>query len=375
MIHRTLQDIVSEKIGKGKAIIIFGPRQVGKSVLLNIIKQKRTESTVFLDCDNNEVKKTLTDASVVQLKRIIGQNELIIIDEAQRVKNIGLTLKLITDQLKPKQLLVSGSSSFELSNEVIEPLTGRKFEYYLFPFSLKELVDHFGFLEESRNLEYRIVFGMYPDVINNPGNEKEILNNLAGSYLFKDVFTFQEMRKPEFVESLLEALALQVGSEISFNELAQLLGSNPHTIQKYITLLERAFIIFRLRSFSRNLRNEIKKSRKIYFYDNGIRNAILGNYSLLNQRTDVGALWENFVVSERMKFLSYEKIYAKRYFWRTAQQQEIDYIEDYNGQLSAFEIKWNPAKKVFFPKTFTNNYPEAKLFIINRETVWDFIGV
>jgi len=375
MITRSLQKIVSDKIGKGKAIIIFGPRQVGKSTLLKIIEQTENGKSIFLDCDNNEIKKALTDTSVTQIKRIIGDNNIIIIDEAQRVKNIGLTLKLITDQIKPKQLLVSGSSSFDLSNEINEPLTGRKFEYHLFPFSLKELVDHFGFLEESRNLQYRMVFGMYPDVINNQGNEVEILKNLSGSYLFKDVFSFQDMRKPEFIESLLEALALQLGSEVSFNELAQLLGSNPHTVQKYIGLLERAFIIFRLRSFNRNARNEIKKGRKFYFYDNGIRNAIIGNYSLLNQRTDIGALWENFVVSERMKYLGYNKIYANRYFWRTAQQQEIDYLEEYNGQLTAFEIKWNPNKKVYFPKTFTINYPNAKLNTINPENIWDFVGV
>jgi len=375
MIKRSLQNIVEEKLGKQKAIIILGPRQVGKSTLLDLIKEKRAESTIYLDCDNNDIRKTLSEASINQLTRIIGNNEIVIIDEAQRVKNIGLTLKLITDQLKSKQLLVSGSSSFELSNKVNEPLTGRKFEYHLFPFSLKELVDHFGFLEERRNMEYRMVFGMYPDIINNPGNEVEVLKNLMDSYLFKDVFSFQEMRKPEFIESLLEALAFQVGSEVSFNELAQLLGSNPHTIQKYINLLERAFIIFRLRSFNRNARNEIKKGRKIYFYDNGIRNAIIGNYSLLKQRTDVGGLWENFVVSERMKYLSYNKIYAKRYFWRTVQKQEIDYIEEFNGKLNAFEIKWNPNKKVKFSKTFTGAYPFAKLNTINPDNIWDFVGV
>lgn len=375
MITRSLQNIISEKIGKGKAIIILGPRQVGKSTLLNHITDTRAESVINLDCDNNDVKKALTDASINQLKRIIEKNEIIIIDEAQRVKNIGLTLKIIIDQLKPKQLLVSGSSSFELSNKINEPLTGRKFEYNLFPFSLKELVDHYGFLEESRNLENRMIFGMYPDVINNHGNEVEILKNLTSSYLFKDIFSFQDIRKSEFIESLLEALALQLGSEVSYNELARLLGSNPHTVQKYIGLLERAFVIFRLRSFNRNVRNEIKKSRKIYFYDNGIRNAIINNYSLLNQRTDIGALWENFVVSERMKYLGYNKIYSSRFFWRTTQHQEIDYIEDYNGQLKAYEIKWNPNKKVKFPKTFTINYPNAKLQTINPDTIWDFVGV
>jgi len=375
MIERILKKTITQKSVGGKAIIIFGPRQVGKSTLLNLIKESVAENPVFLDCDSIEVKRILEGSSLNNLKRIITKDSTVFIDEAQRVKNIGLTLKIITDQIKPKQLYVSGSSSFNLLNEINEPLTGRKLEYHLFPFSLKELVDHFGFLEEGQNLEYRMVFGMYPDIINNPGNETELLKNLTDSYLFKDVFTFQDMRKPEMLEDLLEALAHQVGSEVSFNELAQLIGSNPHTVQKYVGMLERAFVIFRLRSFSRNARNEIKKGRKIYFYDNGVRNAIIGNFNQLSQRTDVGALWENFVVSERMKFLSYNKIYAKRYFWRTAQQQEIDYLEEYNGQLSAFEIKWNPRKKVSFPKTFTKNYPDTKLNTINPENIWDFVGV
>lgn len=375
MIIRILENIITNKTGSGKAIIIFGPRQVGKSTLLNHLKETIDENSVFLDCDSIEVKKNLEGTSVNNLKRIIGNNSIVFIDEAQRIKEIGLTLKIIIDQIKPKQLYVSGSSSFDLSNQISEPLTGRKFEYHLFPFSLKELVDHFGFIEESQNLQYRMVFGMYPDIINNPGNEVELLKNLTDSYLFKDVFMFQDLRKPEMLEDLLEALAHQVGSEVSFNELAQLIGSNPHTVQKYVGMLERAFVVFRLRSYSKNARNEIKKGRKIYFYDNGIRNAIIGNFNQLSQRTDSGALWENFVVSERMKYLSYNKMYSKRYFWRTAQQQEIDYLEELNGQLRAFEIKWNPNKRVIFPKTFTNTYPDTKLHTITPENIWDFVGV
>jgi len=375
MIHRCLQKVILENFGKKKAIIILGARQVGKSTLLNQIAEISNDSTIHLDCDNNDIKKALTDVSVNQLKRIIGENKIVIIDEAQRVRNIGLSLKIITDQIKPKQLLVSGSSSFDLSNEVNEPLTGRKFEYNLYPFSLKELVDNFGFLDESRNLENRLIYGMYPDVINNSGGEIEILKNLTDSYLFKDVFTFQDIRKSEFIESLLEALALQLGSEVSYNELARLLGSNPHTVQKYISLLEKTFVIFRLRSFNRNVRNEIKKSRKIYFVDNGIRNAIINNFSSIKQRTDIGALWENFVVSERMKYMNYNKNYVKSYFWRTTQYQEIDYIEEGNGQITAFEIKWNPKKKVTFPKTFSNNYPNTIFKTINPETIWDYVGV
>lgn len=375
MINRELKNTIEQKLFSGKAIIILGPRQVGKSTLLEIIKAKTNKKTLYLNCDSSDIKKSLTEATINQLKRIIENHEIVMIDEAQRVKNIGLTLKLITDQLKGVQLIVTGSSSLDLANIVNEPLTGRKFEYQLFPFSTKELTDHHGFLEESRNLETRLIYGNYPDVVKNPGNEPEILKNLISSYLFKDIFIYQDIRKPEFIEQLLEALALQQASEVSFNELAQLLKTDPHTIQRYISLLEKAFILYRIRSFSRNLRNELKKSRKIYFIDNGIRNAILGNFSPLSSRTDTGELWENYFISERMKYLHYNKIYANRYFWRTKQQQEIDYLEEYNGQISAYEIKWNPTKKIKFPKTFTNNYKNSDCIIINPENFWEYIGL
>lgn len=375
MLHRQLENLVTEKIFRGKTIIIYGARQVGKSTLLKMIEAKVDKKVLYLNCDNNDIKKLLTDPGINDLRRIFGDSKLVMIDEAQRVINIGLTLKLITDQMPDVQLIVTGSSSLDLSNQINEPLTGRKFEYQLFPLSLKELTEHFGFVETNRNLEHHLIYGTYPDVINNPGNEPEILNNLVSSYLFKDIFMYQDIRKPEFIEQLLEALALQLASEVSFNELAKLLKTDAHTVQRYISLLEKAFIIFRLRSFSRNVRNELKKSRKIYFYDNGVRNALLGNYSLLRSRNDAGMLWENFFISERMKFLHYNKIYAKRFFWRTTQQQEIDYIEEYDGSMTAYEIKWNPQKQVRFPLTFTRNYPETATHVINRDNLWEHIGV
>lgn len=374
MVARELEKIIDKNLYSGKALIILGPRQVGKSTLLEIITSKADKKVLYLNCDDADTKKALTDVNINQIKRIVGDHELVMIDEAQRVRNIGLTLKLITDQLKNIQLIVTGSSSLDLSNQVNEPLTGRKFEYQLFPFSSKELADHYGFLEESKSLETRIIYGCYPDVVQNTGNEAEILKNLTSSYLFKDIFNYQDIRKPEFIEQLLEALALQIASEVSYNELAQLLKTDPHTIQRYISLLEKAFIIFRIRSFSRNLRNELKKSWKIYFLDNGIRNTILGNFSGLSLRTDQGLLWENYFISERMKYLHYNKIYANRYFWRTTQQQEIDYVEDYNGKLTAFEIKWNPEKKVRFPKTFTSNYENSECVLVNPENFWEYVG-
>lgn len=374
MIQRSLQQLIREKLFKGKALIIYGPRQVGKSTLLKMIAREVEQDVLSLDCDLNDIKKILTEPGINDLKRLIGTHKLVFIDEAQRVMNIGLTLKLITDHLPEVQLVVSGSSSLDLSNLVNEPLTGRKLEYQLFPLSVKELTDHKGYLETSRELSRHLVYGTYPDVINHPGEEPEVLNNLVGSYLFKDIFMYQDIRKPEFIEQLLEALALQLGSEVSFNELAQLLKTDPHTVQRYVSLLEKAFIIFRLRSYSRNVRNELKKSRKIYFCDNGVRNAILGNYSPIQSRTDAGALWENFFIAERMKFLHYNKIYAKRYFWRTTQQNEIDYLEETDGQLTAFEIKWKPSRKVKFPLTFTSNYPDAKTQPIHPENFWEFLG-
>lgn len=375
MIRRELERLIEDKLFKGKAIIILGPRQVGKSTLLKMLEDKLDKNLLYLNCDNNDIKKALTEPGVNDLRRFIGKHKVVLIDEAQRVINIGLTLKLIIDQLPGIQLIVTGSSSLDLSNMVNEPLTGRKFEYELFPLSMKELVDHNGFIETNRNLEQHVIYGTYPDVVNNPGNEKEILNNLVSSYLFKDIFMYQDIRKPEFIEQLLEALALQISSEVSFNELARTLRTDVHTVQRYISLLEKAFIIFRLRSFSRNVRNELKKSRKIYFYDNGLRNALLGNYSPLSSRNDLGLLWENFFISERMKYLHYTKTYANRFFWRTMQQQEIDYVEEYGGKLTAFEIKWNANRKVKFPVTFTKNYPEATTNYIHRDNFWEFIGI
>jgi len=375
MVNRTLENIIHKKLFQGKAIIVLGPRQVGKSTLMQMLQPKLNKKVLYLNCDNNDIRKLLTEPGINDLRRMTGSNEVIFIDEAQRVLNIGLTLKLITDQLPEVQLIVTGSSSLDLSNMINEPLTGRKFEYQLYPLSIKELVDHFGFVEVNRNLEQHLIFGTYPDVVNHPGNEPEILNNLVSSYLFKDIFIYQDIRKPEFISQLLEALALQMASEVSFNELAQLLHTDPHTIQRYIGLLEKAFIIFRLRSYSRNLRNELKKSRKIYFYDNGVRNAILGNFSPLASRTDKGMLWENFFISERTKFLHYNRNYARQFFWRTTQQQEIDYIEMSDGQLVAYEVKWNPERRVSFPLTFTRAYPEASTHVINRDNLWDYLGV
>ena len=373
-INRELEQLINNRLYKKKAIIIVGPRQVGKTTLLNLIAQSSGKKVLFLNCDEPDIREKLDLPTSMQLKAFIGNSELILIDEAQRVRNIGITLKLLIDNFKEKQVIVTGSSALELSNSINESLTGRKFEYKMFPFSFKELVKANGLLDENRLLEHRMIYGMYPDVVNNQGNEREILTNIVSSYLYKDIFEFQDIRKPEIIEKLLQALALQVGSEVSFHELSQLLGIDTATVQRYIDLLEKSYILFHLRSFSRNIRNELKKSRKIYFYDNGVRNALISNFNSLAIRSDVGALWENFLISERFKRNSYSLNYAGFYFWRTTQQQEIDYIEERDGKLNCYEFKWNRNKKATLSSTFTTNYPDSLFTLINVDNYIDFIG-
>jgi len=315
----------------------------------------------------------LENVSSTELKNLIGNKRIILIDEAQRVENIGITLKLITDNISNIQLVVTGSSAFDLRNRLNEPLTGRKFEYNLYPFSTAELIGATSYLEEMRLLEQRMIYGMYPDVVNNPSDAQKILFELNNSYLYKDVLMYKDIRNPDLLAKILTALSLQLGSEVSYNELGNTIGAKSETIERYIELLEKAFIIFRQKSLSRNLRNELKKSRKIYFYDNGVRNALIQNFKSLELRTDTGALWENFMVCERKKYLEYNEIYTNTYFWRTHAQQEIDYIEERNGVLYAFEFKWNEKKKAKIPNSFAEAYPYHEFQCIDKANYLNFI--
>ena len=373
MILRQLFLILAERVKKGKILVLTGPRQVGKTTILKALQASFIEKTLWLNCDEPDIRKYLTEVTSTQLNTLIGNAEIILIDEAQRVKNIGLTLKLLIDSFPDKKVIVTGSSALELSNEVNEPLTGRKFEYNLLPISTSEMVNYTNVLEEKRLMEHRLIYGMYPEVILNVGDEALILRNICDSYLYKDIFAYQDVRKSEVVASLLEALALQVGSEVSYQELAMLLKIDQATVIRYIDLLEKSFVVFRLRALSRNVRNEIAKSRKIYFYDNGIRNALIKNYQPLSLRSDVGALWENFLVSERKKYIIYNEKQVNTFFWRTTQQQEIDYIEESSGMFDAFEFKWSEHKKVKFPITFTNNYPIHETKLINPNNYLEFV--
>ena len=370
MYNRTLFKAIQNKLGKGKAIILVGPRQVGKTTLIK--KIIANQQYLFLDGDDPTVRRLLDNPNTEQIRSIIGQHKTIFIDEAQRIKGIGLTLKIITDQFKEVQLLISGSSAFELSSELNEPLTGRKWEYELYPISWEEFENKHGYLVSEQQIENRMLYGFYPDVLNNPGEEKDILKQLVTSYLYRDILTYSNIRKPEILENLVQALALQIGSEVNYNELSQLVGVDKNTISNYIDILQKGYVIFKLNSFSRNLRNEIKKNKKIYFYDNGVRNMVLGNFNSLELRQDTGALWENFLISERLKKNAYNNEHTKMYFWRTKQQQEVDLVEENNGIITGFEFKWNAKKKIRLPKTFVNEYNALEI-IIDRKNFREFV--
>ncbi|MEZ0486531.1 ATP-binding protein [Fibrella aquatica] len=374
MIKRVLEKQLRARWHSGKALVVTGPRQVGKTTLLHKLCSEEG-NYLLLNADEAEVRALLENTSLTRLRQLIGAHKTVFVDEAQRIKNVGLTLKLITDQLPEVRLLVSGSSALDLASEINEPLTGRKFDFHLYPISWQELVGHVGFLAARQQLETRLLYGFYPDVVTSVGDERIILQQLSSSYLYKDLLTFGGIRRPELLDKLLVALALQVGSEVSYNELARTIQIDRATVESYINLLEKAFIIFRLQPFSRNLRHEISSSRKIYFYDNGIRNAILADFKPLALRTDIGALWENFLISERQKVLHYHGQWARTYFWRTHQQQEIDYLEEQDGAISAWEFKWNPNAKVRFAKPFQETYSPARMDIVHRDNFESFVGV
>jgi len=372
MVERILKNTISDKLFKGKAIILLGARQTGKTTLLKSLFNNADDAILF-NADDADVRSLFTNASSSRLKAVFGKKKIVIVDEAQRIANVGLSFKLITDQIPEIQLIATGSSSFELSNSVQEPLTGRKWEYKLFPLSFAEMVAHHGLLEEKRMLPQRLIYGCYPEIISNPGNERELLHQLTDSFLYKDLLMLDNIKKPEKIVQLLQALAFQIGNEVSYSELGRMIEMDKQTVEKYIVLLEKAFVIFRLGAFSRNLRKEIKHSRKIYFCDNGIRNALIAQFGQIELRSDIGALWENYLISERFKWISYSGIWSNQYFWRTFDNQEIDYIEESDGLISAFEFKWNSKAKAKSQKLFKEQYPNNSLKIINKDNFEEYL--
>lgn len=372
MINRDVLRQLFEDYNSGKIMVVLGPRQTGKTTVLDMLAQD--ESSVYrLNCDDYDDALMLTHRTSTELRQIAGGHKLLMIDEAQRVEDIGMTLKMLADMHLPVHIVVTGSSSLELANKINEPATGRLYEYRLYPLSTHELVSHTDEREERRLLETRLIYGYYPEVVTHPADAKRLLMQIANSYLYKDLLGYQGIKRPEILQKLVRALALQIGSEVSYNELSSLIGADRGTIEAYIRLLEQCFVIFRLESFSRNMRYEIKRGKKVYFYDNGVRNALINNFSPSELRTDTGALWENMMISERVKRNARLGRYAFLYFWRTVEQQEIDLIEEENGIINAYEFKWNTRKSVRQPLSFAKNYPGTKFQCITPENYMEFV--
>ena len=372
MITRVQADRIEKAFFKGKAIVLTGARQVGKTTMLESILEKYKGELLTMNGDDITIQNLLNRPNTLQIKQLIGKNKLVFIDEAQRIPEIGLTSKIITDKFKEVQLILSGSSSFDLYNKVNEPLTGRKWTFNLWPVTWEEWQNHVGYIKAEQDVENRMIFGFYPEVLNHEESPESVLVELAESYLYKDILMYEGLKKPTVIKKLLQALAFQIGNEVSLQELGQTVGVDPKTVDTYIDILEKAFIIFKLTPLSRNLRNEIKAKNKVYFYDNGIRNAVIGQLQPLAIRQDTGVLWENFLVSERVKQISQNKDLRQFYFWRTTQQQEVDYVEEFNGAFFGYEFKWNQRKKIKFPKTFTNGYDSSNKGI-NRQNFREFV--
>lgn len=371
MITRILEEQIKKRLFSGKAIILTGPRQAGKTTLVNQVLGIEKE-VLFLDGDDPTVINLLNRPNTEMIRQLIGRNKIVFVDESQRINGIGLTAKIIVDRFPEVQLILSGSSSFELLNLTQEPLTGRKWTFTLYPVSWIEYQENVGFLKAEQDLENRLVLGFYPEVLTKPEEQAIILKELTESYLYKDILIFAGIKKPDAIQKLVQALAWQVGNEVVYSELADTCGLDPKTVASYIEILENAFVVFRLPSFGHHLRNEIKTAKKIFFYDNGIRNAVIGQLQPLASRKDIGALWENFLISERMKILGYGKSLTNCYFWRTKQLQEVDFVEEKEGQVTGYEFKWNAKHAKRLPQTFIQAY-KSQGFCITRENFREFI--
>jgi predicted AAA+ superfamily ATPase len=373
-ITRQIAKEIKKDCFKGKIILLLGARQVGKSTLIKMLPFDKGIETLWLDGENADVHLLLENANSERLKQIAANHKVIVIDEAQKINAIGSILKLFSDYHKDIQVIASGSSSFELRNSLNEPLTGRKFEFNLYPISFQEMVNHTNLLMEIRQLPQRLRYGYYPEIVTGIGNEERLLKFLSESYLYKDIFLFKGIKKPEKILELLKLLAWQIGSEVNYNELSKTLKIDNQTIESYVNMLEQAFVIYKLNSFNTNQRKELKKSKKIYFNDLGIRNALINDFRPIEIRNDNGVLFENFVINEFRKQNEYQQVYANLYFWRTTDQKEIDLVIEKNGMLHTFEIKWNPNKKAVLTKSFSNIYPNYTFDVINNSNFFEFVS-
>lgn len=372
--NRAIHAVITKMLFKGKVIVIYGARRVGKTTLARQIVSEYPDSK-YLNCEIEQNRNALETTNTELLISFFGKNtRLVVLDEAQYIRNIGLVAKVISDTFPNLQLILTGSSGFSLVNSLAGPLTGRSRFFHLHGFSFGELLEGSDLLSLKASLEILLRFGSYPEVYGKSQDDAiEELNNIAVNYLYNDLLMFENLRKSDLIHNLARALALQLGNEVSLNELAGMLGENVHTIKRYLDLLEQSFIIFRLPSFSRNLRNEIGKGIKIYFYDTGIRNSIIQNFNPMNLRTDAGGLWENFFILERLKYHANKRSLVNSWFWRTYQKEEVDYLEEYSGKLTAFECKYNANKSVRKPKDFHSAYPETEIHTVNPENFWKYL--
>ncbi|MFA7658677.1 MAG: ATP-binding protein [Candidatus Gastranaerophilaceae bacterium] len=378
MFERSVKENIEKWLYRGKVIVIYGARRTGKTTLSKqILKEQEAlgKKVKYLNCELLNVKLSIETTNEMALKSYLNDNDLVVLDEAQNISKIGHILKILVDTYPQIQIIATGSSSFELSNQVGEPLVGRSREFILYPLSIGEIMTKYDLFEIGGKMDNILRYGLYPSVFDLAEEDAiEELNNITSKYLYKDILAFDNIKNSNILLDLLRLLALQVGNEVSFNEIGQKLGLSSMTVSKYIDLLEKCFIVFSLGSFSRNLRKEIGKSKKIYFYDLGIRNSLIANFNQLALRTDAGFLWENFCIIERMKFNEYNKKYCNKYFWRMYSGQEIDYIEEHDGKLDAYEFKYNAGAKVKLPLKFLNTYENTSYSIINQDNWFEFFG-
>jgi len=375
-IERSIKENIMEQLQPNKVLLLLGPRRVGKTVLIkSILDELHDEKVLKLNGEDMATEALLKVRSIENYKRLLFGYTLLVIDEAQKINEIGAILKLMVDEVPGIKILVSGSSMFDLNNKLGEPLTGRKKTFMLYPLAQMEYIQIENLVQTKSNLDQRLIYGSYPELLklNRAIDKENYLNELVTDYLLKDILAIDGVRNASKMMDLLKLIAFQIGKEVSYDELGKQLGMSKNTVERYLDLLSKVFVVFKVSGFSRNLRSEIVKSSKWYFYDLGIRNTLVSNYAPLDLRADIGDLWENYCLVERLKYLSYSETKAYYYFWRTYQQQEIDWIEDRGGQLFAFEIKWNENKKVKVPTAWKTAYPEASFNVISPANYLDWI--
>ena len=375
MIKRIIEERINSALAKQKAVTIMGPRQVGKSTLAETLIPKDAK-ILEINGDSTDVQTMFVNVDEAKMKVLIGSKDFLFVDEAQKIENVGNMLKIVAEKFKDVRIIVTGSSAFKLAAAVNESLTGRKREYKLYPLSFKELAEHTSTLEESRMLDHRLIYGYYPEVVTSPGDEKEVLKELIDSYLYKDVMEENNIAKPDKLVKLVQALAFQIGSTVSATEMAGLIGVDAKTVERYIDILEKSYIIFTLPSYAKNQRNELKFARKLYFWDMGIRNGVIGNMAPVSLRSpeELGHMWENFVIAERLKRNDYAgRTFVQHYFWRTQQKKEIDLIEIEDGVMTGYEIKRKEGKRVGAPAQFANAYPDASFKCITPGELMEFL--